>query len=897
MADESTQSLDSCGCCSEEIPEEAHVNRPGLPAIAYRIGTQGSFLQRMLSRLTVQKISDGPLAGGRPLLSLTTRSTSDPAIALLDAWACVADVLTFYQERIANEGFLRTATERRSVLELARAIGYELKPGVAASTSLAFTVESAPGAPGKATIAKGVKVLSIPAQGQKPQTFETVEQVEARLEWNALIPKQTQPQDLAAGAHTIYIKGTNTNLQVGDPILLVGDERDRDPGNENWDFRTVETIATDTEKNVTTVTWVKGLGERPVTPAENPRVYAFRLRAALFGNNAAEWDNLPDDIKKLYTKSTPLDSVTEWPDFNLPPNRIPLDASYPRVVNGSWVALQRPNYVELYKAKEVNIVSHTGFGLVSKITRITPDGTENLATFGLRETTVFAQSEELALADEPLPRPLMGDQIPLDRWIPAPEVGRKLVFSGKRMRARASIRLILHSPDGLRKTTIQPGDSLFTTAAPVSEPGGTRWFLEDRNGFAGFVLLQRAFLKEEPALKDDPIASEVAILKSVAETEERTTLTLEDALVNYFDRTTVSIYANVADATHGETTVEVLGSGDGSQANQVFTLKKPPLTYVSATNASGAESTLQLRVNGVLWDESSSLFGLGRRDKVYTVRIEDDGKTSLTFGDGASGSRLPSGQENIVATYRSGIGLAGEVGTGSLSLMQIRPFGVRSVTNPLAASGAADPEQRDQARTNAPITVLTLERIVSLRDFEDFSRAFAGVGKAQATTLWNGETNLVHLTVATAKGDPLDPSSTLYTNLRQAIDNARDPNLPVVLQGYTRVLFRLKAKILVDNRYVFETVKTQVETMLLDQFSFEKRQFGQATTSATVVAAIQQIEGIVAVDLDLLYREDQPESLNPILVAATASLVGKAYFPAELLTVHPYGVTLTEMIP
>jgi predicted phage baseplate assembly protein len=328
----------------------------------------------------------------------------------------------------------------------------------------------------------------------------------------------------------------------------------------------------------------------------------------------------------------------------------------------------------------------------------------------------------------------------------------------------------------------------------------------------------------------------------------------------------------------------------------VFTLKKPPLTYVSATNASGAESTLQLRVNGVLWDQAPSLFGLGRRDKVYTVRLDDDGKNRLTFGDGASGSRLPSGQENVVATYRNGIGLAGEVGAGSLSLMQIRPFGVRSVTNPLPASGAADPEQRDQARTNAPITVLTLERIVSLRDFEDFSRAFAGVGKAQAATLWNGETNLVHLTVATAKGDPLDPSSTLYTNLRQAIDNARDPNLPVVLQGNTRVLFRLQAKLLVDQRYVFEAVKAQVESMLLDQFSFEKRQLGQATTSAAVVAAIQQVEGIVAVDLDLLYREDQAEALNLVLVAAAASRVDKAYFPAELLTVHPYGVTLTEMI-
>jgi hypothetical protein len=72
-------------------------------------------------------------AGKQPLSALTTRDLDDPAIAMLDAWAVALDVLSFYQERIANEGYLRTSTERRSIVELARAIGYELRPGLAAS--------------------------------------------------------------------------------------------------------------------------------------------------------------------------------------------------------------------------------------------------------------------------------------------------------------------------------------------------------------------------------------------------------------------------------------------------------------------------------------------------------------------------------------------------------------------------------------------------------------------------------------------------------------------------------------------------------------------------------------------------------------------------------------------
>ena len=56
--------------------------------------------------------------GARPL---RTRDSTDFSIALLDAWAVALDILTFYQERFANEAFLRTAVDQRSVFELARA--------------------------------------------------------------------------------------------------------------------------------------------------------------------------------------------------------------------------------------------------------------------------------------------------------------------------------------------------------------------------------------------------------------------------------------------------------------------------------------------------------------------------------------------------------------------------------------------------------------------------------------------------------------------------------------------------------------------------------------------------------------------------------------------------------
>src|SRR5437899_7064643 len=170
--------LDACGACAGVSPQTPGVvaNRAGLSSISYRVGTQPLFKESMQARLGT-------------LPELRTRDPGDFTFGLIDAWASVADVLSFYQERIANESFLRTATERRSLAGLAELVGYVPQPGVAASTWLAFTIMQAPGTPGSPSTAvdipAGTRVQSIPLPGGLPQTFETIETVPARVEWNA----------------------------------------------------------------------------------------------------------------------------------------------------------------------------------------------------------------------------------------------------------------------------------------------------------------------------------------------------------------------------------------------------------------------------------------------------------------------------------------------------------------------------------------------------------------------------------------------------------------------------------------------------------------------------------------------------------------------------------------
>ncbi len=843
----------TCGCCEgvESLTPAPLENQPGLSALAYRVGTHGTFKESMLAALS----------GHEALAGLTTRSDDDPAVALIDAWSATLDVLGFYQERIANEGYLRTAAERRSVLELARGIGYELRPGVAASTFLAFTLENVPGAPEQVTIAVGTKGQSIPGQDELPQTFETVEEITAKGIWNSLTPRLSAPQSIGWGTRKIYLSGTATRLQAGDLVLVVGEERTGDITNENWDVRKAKSVEVDREKNRTVVTFDQGLGS--AVPFVNPaavdiRVYAFRNRAALFGYNAPDWNAMPEEVRNRYAAAyvngltqaeqddyqerlrdehaeTYADLFADWPGLTMERVADPdvidylqLDAIYSKIVPGSWLLLSTSSYRELYKVEEVAEDSRSRFTLSSKTTRVLVQG-ENLAeqfNDALRRTVVYIESEELELAEKPIVDRVEGKEISLSETVEGLLPGRLLAVSGT-----------------------------------------------DENG-------------EE--------MSEIVELDRTEE-GETTTLVFTTELARSYDRESVTINANVARATHGETKTEILGSGDGSKKFQSFTLKNTPLTYVSAATSGGAAGTLELRVNNVLWKEASSLYALSPSDRSYIVRLADEGTTTITFGDGRTGARLPTGSENVTAVYRAGIGMEGMVKEKQIALLLTRTLGLKGVTNPVAPAGAADPETLDDARDNAPLTVLTFDRIVSLRDFEDYARAFAGVGKAAAVELWDGERRLVHVTVAGADGGEVAEGSDLRDNLIESIDGARHADLPVVLDSFEPLSFDLAAKIVVEEDYIAEEVLAAVEERLLDLFSFARRAFAQVVTAGEVTAAMQSVEGVTAVDLDALYFTGSARTLNARLAAFPARWSAGAILPAQLLTVNAEGIFLTEL--
>ena len=941
--------LDACGCCEPPATDVSVYNRAGLTALSYRVGTYGTFLQRMLGRLPVQTIPDGENRGTRPLAALSTRSADDGSVALLDAAAVVADVLTFYQERIANEGFLATALERRSVLELARAIGYELAPGVAASTHLAFTVEKPAlvpadvvppeergfqGAPGTGTpttaiVPAGLAVQSIPGPGELPQTFETAHELEARIDWNAIRPLLTHEQPFDPDAKTIYIEGTNTGIEIGTRLLFLlrNDDETVDESVRTVANVTVEDRAQRTrvdlagatgvfayvpisksllsyaipviqkaaftqlgvQQHVLTASWkqkdfssfvtmqkwqgplltsylvglIKKKPKPPqpsasLEPLTQSELHVMTVRSAAFGHNAPRWASLPknrDGTDPVWSNwdASPR-SIAEnssGDDYDGAPDGLPsLDFWFDRVIKevrqGGWIVIENGASTKVVRVQDVAEASLADYAMSGRATGVIvqepnggPVGAADLSSRKTRTTTLLAGNQAVALARLPIEEPI-----------------------GAGTEEAAQVTL-----DGLVLG--------LSIGRPVAITG-------ERNDLPGVH------------------ATEIATLADIIHDKGLTTFFFETGLQYSYVRATVTINANVVLATHGETVNEVLGSGDAATPNQRFRLRRPPLTHVAAASSSGAASTLEVRVEGVEWEEQSSLYAVPPDTRAYIIRIDDDAAATVIFGDGVQGARLPTGTTNVLATYRTGIGLGGEVDARSLTVLQQKPLGIREVTNPVAATGAEDPETLAGARTAAPLTVRTLDRIVSLDDYADFAGNFAGVGKATANAVWDGRGRRVIVTIGGANGEPIDENGVLAGKLSGAISENRAPLEPFVLKTFQPLFFDVEANVLVDPAYQAEVVLAAVESALLGRFRFDVRDFAQSVTAAEIVATIQAVPGVIATDLNALHlvtTEDGGTTLASILQARPARYENGVPLLAELLLINPAGVSLGEMSP
>ena len=198
-----------CPCGTVLFPQVT-CNLPDLPAIAYRIGDFNAFRYQLLQSLP----GETELTAWRP------GAEGDLAVQMMEWWAYVGDILTFYNERIANESYLHTALLPESVNHLVQQLGYRPKPALGAHATLAALLTPTARLPLK--LPAGLQIQSKPGPGKSPQIFEvdSPTTIGAPDIVTADVVPSRQPL-LDTARSTLWLAGKISGLKPGDRFLLI----------------------------------------------------------------------------------------------------------------------------------------------------------------------------------------------------------------------------------------------------------------------------------------------------------------------------------------------------------------------------------------------------------------------------------------------------------------------------------------------------------------------------------------------------------------------------------------------------------------------------------------------------------------------------------------------------
>jgi hypothetical protein len=328
-------------------------------------------------------------------------------------------------------------------------------------------------------------------------------------------------------------------------------------------------------------------------------------------------------------------------------------------------------------------------------------------------------------------------------------------------------------------------------------------------------------------------------------------LTLDDG----FTLGNTIIRGNVLTAGHGADKGEkVLGSGDATQRNQFFIFKVPGIAFVSdSTMPSGVRADISLRVDVRTWQQVSSLRDSRPADPHYTVHMTEEGFLNIGFGDGENGRRLPTGVNNIRVAYRVGSGLAGNVPAHGL-LKPVKPHKlVAAVQQPILATGGNDMEGTASLRENAPASLLTLERAVSLNDFANLAVSQSSVWQARAfpqSTLLARQVS-IRVVIVPAGGVGLDkdlnaviPQSFL-DNQARFLKAHSQPGIAVSAFAYQPILVNARVTIRVKyDEYDAEATKDKVYLALQQALTLKQRKLGEPLYRSELYKIVESVTGV-----------------------------------------------------
>jgi Baseplate J-like protein len=748
--------------CDGHLPE-APTNLPGLSQIAYRDGTFREFRRALLTpREGEHELStpQGPV--WRP------GADGDLAMMIAEWWAYVADILTFYNERIANQDYLRTADLPESVKRLIQLLGYRPRPAIGATATLAALVT-----PGQsALLPKGLQFQSKPGPGQEAQTFEL--DAGTSIGEPDAVPANPIAALLAPDAGTLLLQGIVRNISGGDLLLL----RERaDPS---------AMAALVTVSQASTETLAGGAQQTRLALASPPAASAglTAAQASLVRNNQSIglWSFFGGAVASDPSGSSSI--------------LIQLASLARQIHAGDWVLLTTPSTslgpALLQVTANTDVIwDATG----SESAPATPHDANHPLPVPHTQLTVAALPSSSTWNDAAATVSVRFD------WI---EVGR-----------------LKDQPPG--PFTGTPPTLLAIQPAKFPSSNDRPVLIQDSSG-SGMMANGNASTPGVLTLGNLP--APVPALQSP-----------------------FSVLYNLLPVSRGKTVSnEVVGSGDAAVAGQSFPLAKSPVTYLE--KGASYASTIAIRVDGQPWKEVASFYGQPADARIFVTSEDENGKTHVSFGDGVNGARLRTGTNNIVATYRTGAGAASPP-AGKLTVIAQSFPGLKSVLNPVAASGGADPDPPDQIRQYAPRSVLTFGRAVSVFDYEAIAAQAPGVTRVRATWSWDDVRQRTAVTVYV--GD----DAGAVASAKSVVLAAGDPNRPVNVTLATPIPVLLLLAILVTPGMDADAIRAGVKSALTDPetglFAPARLRIGQPLFDSQIEAACLSVEGTVAIIASLFW--------------------------------------------
>ena len=829
--------------------------------------------ERLLSEIATAEVDFS-----RPLAAFGTRDPADPSIALIDAFAGSLHVLAVNAARLGDDGTILRSEDRDAVVELVRLLGYEPRPALSATTDLSFTVATVPGAAAEVTVPKGTQVASVPLKDELPQIFETDLDLDARAEWNRIAAssaKRAPPVDI--NTLSVAISGTASPVRPGDRILIPMSKS----APPQWLSAQVNKVTrrTDVVPVRTLIELVNGRALDALADdwtAASGSLIILGVRSAAFGASAPDLKLMSDQVRgtQIETKMIAVAKLAElpldWLGFQLGGGGtsdggwVDLDAIYTDALPGRLVLFTRgatqSGTAQAGRITDCDEHSRTDFGLSARVTSIDVKGIDlgNKPEFGfrnfVRESAIYLETTREELFRTPIDAEAASsatpDRIRFDGSFTLP-AAKKVILSGEQW---------MGAPD--------------VTGPVIGETASVRQTL-DAPADAANGLIQGTMVLFEAPLQNSYRSVTLALLGNAVSASNGVTPPRPAQLLG--------AAATSLDAS------QPIGSGDASRDIPRFQLSGFPLTYVPAPNPRGFAPALEVRVGERLYQEQPFLYGLSTADRAYTVRSRN-GVEEIQFA-----GRLPSGNYNVTALYRTGAGRAGNLAAGRLTTMMTPVLGITGAQQPVAAEGGSEAESIDDLRTAGPDSVRTLDRVVSLDDYAAYARTYRGVGKALATELMKGMRMIVVVTIATTELE--DPSSDTIEQLGAALAAASPPGRSVIVQGFSDLAVSLTIALVIDPAFRRSDVEAAVRAAIAAAFGRPARQFGQALNRSAVIAAAQGVDGVVGASLTTFSASGTPPETDGRLLCPLPEIAAGALTKAGLLSIDAGDVNFAEMQP